>query len=471
MAKKSTNKSWVNRLREWEDQASAPLPPSGDWDRLANKMALEEKRKKKGAAYWWWLGLALVSCSLLLIYLLSSHIPSQEAIPPVPIALQQQQEVLQQSTQNTAAANTALDASQNDSPPVRQSIKLAPRPLKEIQIPDAPAIKNKMPDQASKHGQAREAAVHFAVITPPNDTDLLPDSKNARAIPSLATITPSPLFLEAKLLSLPSFHTPVLPTSADLNQAERKKWAIGPTLMLAQNSLSASNNSSGLRPISRSQQQGLHSGLALSAKLGSRWGLQLGINRGKEEVSSRYRFQRIYTLNDERTTAAGEVVNNFSVDLEGKYAKTAADVEISRTPNQLPALQNRLLIEARLEEKITITQIPLLLTYDLPLGNRFSLRLGTGVNWQQNQITTEQQARLVQPGRFQLRRSRVLSRESFVEESLWMGQASLGLHYQLAERCAIIGQTNAYSSIGKANATEVLNYNAIGGQVQLLYHF
>lgn len=472
MAKKSTNKPWADRLREWEDQASAPLPPSGDWERLANKMALQEKRKR-GGAYRWYLGLGLLATSLLVIYLLRPQEPSQETTPAAPIALQEQQETVKQPMQAIALDTASLKVSLNrikQIPPATPE-RIAEATQNPITLNDE--IKSKIPARASKRQQATNIATHFATNSPPIAADLVADSKNVGAVPRLATTDLSLLSWEARALSLPSLRMPILLVSPDLNQAEQKKWAIGPTLMLAQNSLSASSNSPGLRPLSSSEQQGLHSGLALSAKLGSRWGLQLGISRGREEVSSRYRFQRTYTLNNERTTTEGEVVNNFSVDLEGKYAKTAADVEISRIPNQPLGLQTRLLFEARLEEKVTITQVPLLLTYDLALGDRFSLRLGTGVSWQQNQITTEQQARLLQAGRFQLRRSRVLSRASFVEESLWMGQASLGLNYQLAERWSLIGQANAYTPIGQANTDAVnrVDYQGVGAQMQLLYHF
>lgn len=493
MAKKSTNKPWAARIKAWEEQAASPLPPSGDWERLANKMELEKKRPPLGASWLWWAVLGLLAVGLLFTYLYSRPTsPNQEAPPAVPLVFTpplaaspepQTANSISDPSTSKGLASSSLQAS----PPAPKSEREASPINKDIQGKIHPTTSAARPfvSQAASHVTSKSShrGTELPSRKPPialAEDGFRPLGQQPAAeyqkpwpIAFLATIAPPTPSRAESPLPLPKLRLAASASSPDLDQGKQHKWAVGATFILAQNNLSASSNSPSLRPIGRSQKQGLRSGLTLSARLGNRWGLQLGISRGREEVTSRYRFQRIYTPSTEHTTSEGAAVNDFSVELEGKYAKTTTDIEISRLPNQPAGPPTRLLVEAQLKEKLTVSQIPLLLTYDLPLGNRLSLQVGSGMSWQQNKINTEQQARLVQAGRFQLRRSRTLSREAFVKESLWLGQANLGLNYQLAKRWSAISQVNAYTQIGtsQTNDASQTNYQGVSGQMTLLYHF
>lgn len=470
MAKKSTNKPWAARLREWEEEASAPLPPSGDWDRLAKRMMPQEKRKNRLPIWVWWLGLGV--SSLLLTYWWTSPEPIDAAVPTSPRVLNAKEGPPANLPPQQDAATIAAGKLPEENSQQPSSLPSSAQHTTATSEPLLTNLKQEQPTTAPR--QARPIASQPTAtlsLVPAVESPQTTPAKNATAIPPLAS-TPLWLLPEKQQLLQPAVMASNPTMEPAIRPVKQEKWAVGPTLQIAQNSLN-SGNTTGLRPISSEQQQGLNSGLALRRTLGNHWGIQLGMSRGQETVSSRYRFQRIYTANDERVTTNGEAINNFSVELDGKYTKTDTDIEVSRPANQPIGSPLRLLIEAQLEERIRTTQVPLLLTYDQALGNRLSLRLGSGISWQRHQIQTEQQARLIQAGRFQVRRSRMVSRTALVNESLWLGQLSVGLDYQLGSRWSVIGQVNAYTQLGntQSDAGSAVNYQGVGGQLLLLYHF
>ncbi len=462
MAKKSTNnKPWASRLREWEEAASAPLPPSGDWDRLAKKMMPQEQRKKRLPIWFWWLG--LVAAGLLLAYWWPVREPSNTAAPTLPVALDSNK-----ATQPPAAS--VKDTKEATIAKEKLAEKNSQQAAKRAGSAQHTAVAREPSLTTFKQAQPTIAASQPRVapsIAPSLATTQTAQAEARHAVPPLPSL-PIRLLPEKHELMAPAPWVSNTAMGPRLNQKKNEKWALGPSFQLAQNSLNNSS-STGLRPISSEQQQGLFSGLALRRTIGSRWGVQLGISSGQETASSRYRFQRIYTASNERTTTEGEIVNNFSVELDGKYAKTDTDIEVSRPANQPIGTQTRLVIETQLKERVRTTQVPLLLTYDLPLSSQLSLRLGSGVSWQRQEIETAQQSRLAQAGRFQIHRARTLNRTALVDESLWLGQFSLGLAYQLGSRWSLTGQTNGFTQIGKASSEG--NYQGIGGQLLLLYHF
>ncbi len=289
------------------------------------------------------------------------------------------------------------------------------------------------------------------------------------ALTGLAATPLLPLSWEAKPLAIPSLQLASMEPAMSIKE---QPWqlAVGPTILLANSRALAANSSNNLRPLSSSNQQSPQLGVLASLQLGSAWRLHLGYVQGWEKSSSRYRFQRTYSLNTEQNSSDGQAINSFEVEMDGKYAKTATEIEVSRT-NLPTSFQSRLLIEASLLEEVTIRQLPMALTYDLPIKASWSVRLGAGVLWRQNQIQIEQQARLIQAGRFELRRSQIRSRELIAQESLWMGQVVAGLHFQPAAQWSFTAQVNLLTNLGPNKDTKRVDYQGPAAQLTAQYNF
>ncbi|MEM7575103.1 MAG: hypothetical protein AAF433_19515 [Bacteroidota bacterium] len=505
------NNPWSQRLKDWEASGTGPEPLPGDWSRLAEKM--DKGSRRRGAAWWWWGSGLLIIAGLVLVFLFPQP-NSQGGVTTIAEELttsnklpMEQEAVADKAVETEAVTISPTTTTAENEPEVTTSFESELNPTLAatsstpilLELPASTPAKEIGSDPAELRLQLNAPSITLENAGGTSNSEereqnerTLPSSDSQEgqiAYPTISSLYP--LYLSTRLPKL----RPVLGqwgrTMADQgheNLAEENltangeneepqptAWslAVGPQLGVFRPEVNIELPANTLAAETEAKSIAYTFGIGAQIRIGKHWGFQTGISRSREDSRHRFFLARAYNPANEILDAQGNGVNRIELDYTTSYTKGEAEVELFRSAD-VPTTEIRFIrLAVILKEEVETTTIPLLLTYDLPLSNKFGLRLGAGASWNRQTVTVDIQSRLSALIDMEVRRSGIRSSERLLNSEFWTGQLVAGLVYQPFSHWEINLFPQWFTSLSNLSADRQLNadYSRFSFSAGINYRF
>ncbi|MEM8585303.1 MAG: hypothetical protein AAGF87_13575 [Bacteroidota bacterium] len=427
MAEKLPNdSSWSRRLADWESGQQGPHPDPKVWGRLEESLS---KRKRRTAPYWRAIsGLIILLISAGIFWLqsdLSTENPAHVTSPRNPPTTNAQEP---QSVLPAQEPRIVLHDQEPRSVRRRRTFERSPAP--------AVSSSERSPVLLPTESSPKPPGVSPDLSGPIDET------RRSQSVSPIPNLTAKPLLITSALgihgvsWKEPS-PNPVGGIAAENESrgssssvrpsSERKRFSVGFQTALHKPEVRVQLPENTRQAQSIVNPSASSWGLRFRLELGDRWGVTSGFSCGRESSEHRLVLVREYTPELETIDADGNARTTFSADFATDYSKAGTEIEVVRPVGvEIPA-SFFLRMGIRAFEEVKTTSIPLLVSYDQPLGKIFRLRLSGGVAWNRQRVALDIQSRLSNPRGLNLISSRIRSSEQFLDDNFWTSQLQVGL--------------------------------------------
>lgn len=508
------NNPWSQRLKDWEASDTGPEPLPGDWSRLAEKM---DKRPRRRAAAWWWWGSGLVIVAGLAMVFLFPQADSQGRVATIAEELNtsnrlpvEQETVADKAVETEAVSITPSTATTENEPEVTTTASFEPELNPSLTVTSSTPIQLELPASTPAEDIGPDPTELRLPLNAPsitienaggtskeeeegeqNEPTLQSSDRLEGQVASPAISSLYPLYLNTRLPRLrpkleqwgrrvvdqdqENLAEGNLTANVENDEPQSSAWslAIGPQLGIFRPEVNIELPANTLAAETEAKSIAYTFGIGAHIRLGNHWGFQTGISRSKEDSRHRFFLARAYNPANEVLDAQGNGVNRIELDYATSYTKGEAEVELFRSAD-VPTTEIRFIrLAVILQEEVETTTIPFLLTYDLPLSNKFGLRFGAGASWNRQTVAVDIRSRLSALVNMEVVRSGIRSSERLLNSEFWTGQVAAGLVYQPFNHWEINLSPQWFTSLSNLSADRQLNadYNRFSFSAGINYRF
>ncbi|MEL7375431.1 MAG: hypothetical protein AAFN65_00620 [Bacteroidota bacterium] len=448
MAEKLPNdSSWSRRLADWEKGPEGPAPGPELWDRLDQSLS---ERRRRPLVLWWIVSIAflvgIVGGTYMLVPAASSELPKSMGEVA---GLERRPTVDAESSTHEPGPTVVVENTSNNPPSEPANPQLSDLQAidddTETRDEQAANTIERLSAHSTDQGTERSLTTPSAIIREEAPA-LLSERRDEEpvAATSAVRIGSTSLLQAPKMTGLQVNSLSAIDKSIDagnsldtylqgelinpaFSQKRRLRFLIGFQAAFHQPEVRVQLPANTVTAQSITNSLASSWGLRFRLELNDRWGLTTGFNCGRESSEHRLSLLRIYRPETEVLDANGNARTTYVADFATDYSKADTEIEIIRPAGvELPA-NFWLRLGIRALERVKTTSIPLLVTYDQPIGNWLRLRIGTGIAWNRQTVSLEIQSRLSDPRGLNLVSSRIRSSEQFLDDQFWTGQLQTGL--------------------------------------------
>lgn len=186
-----------------------------------------------------------------------------------------------------------------------------------------------------------------------------------------------------------------------------------------------------LSPVNRGErfETGMGSFLALKVQKGH-FGFAAGYREQPQRNAYFNRLQLSFDRNQERDSPDGLRTSTYELESKDGFSESTLEIEVKRSRNTVVAEGAILRVEVRTDQELDVRTLPLLFTYERPIGRLFSLRVGAGFSHNELRLSQSRTITRVQLGNgLILNRNRLLRGQSTTQRfNYWALQTQAGLY-------------------------------------------